>query len=78
MAVNKSNEKYSVKVTYKTEYDDTGLLGLGDYTQTFGKVKETATPEQLRNFAVALMSLTEYNGAPFKTTLIDTSELTVA
>lgn len=77
MAVINSNEKYSVKVEYKPEYDETGNSTLTAYSQTFTKVKETASPEALRNFAVALMSLTEYNGAPFKVTLIKTGDLIV-
>lgn len=75
MAVTKNNEKYSVKVIYKEEYDETGLLGYDDFTLTFNKVKESATPTQLYDFAVALMSLTKYYSAPYKVTLVDTGEL---
>ena len=77
MSVTRENQKYMVRVDYRESYDLSGQLGLGNYSQTFTKVKETATNEQLLNFAIALMSLTVYNGAPFKVKLIDTSDLIV-
>lgn len=77
MATIKNGEKYSVKVEYKPEYDETGELNLDAYNQTFSKVKEAATLEQLRQFAVGLMSLTEYADAPYRIRLIDTGELIV-
>lgn len=78
MAVTQENTKYTVRVEYKTSYDTVGSFpNLGDYSQTFSNVKETATPAQLKAFADALMSLTIYSGAPYKVTLIDTSELMV-
>lgn len=77
MATVKSNEKYSVKVVYKQDYDTEQAFGLADYTQTFSKVKESATPEQLLNFVRALMSLTVYGIAPYTTHLIQNSDLIV-
>lgn len=75
--VNTANTKYYVRVDYKPEYDTTGELNLPAYSQTFTKVKETATYAQLKAFADALMNLTIYKGAPYKVTLIDTSNLVV-
>lgn len=76
MAVTKNNTKYTVRVEYKTAYDTAGdFPSLQNYSQTFSNVKETATAEQLQAFANVLMGLTIYNGAPYKVTLIDTSEL---
>ena len=78
MAVSKENTKYVVKVTYKTEYDTAGdFPDLPDYTQPFTKVKETATPQQLLTFVQALMQLTVYKEAPYKTELIENSVLVV-
>lgn len=75
MAVTQNNEKYVVRVDYKSSYDDTGLLGYPDWALTFTQVKETATPAQLYDFANALLSLTKYYSAPYKISLIATSEL---
>ena len=76
MAVTKNGTKYVVRVEYKTSYDTNGdFPTLTNYSQTFPNVKETATVEQLKAFANALMSLTIYNGAPYKVYLIDTAEL---
>lgn len=75
MAVNKANSVYAVKVEYKPSFDTTGTLTLPQYSQTFSKVKETATLEQLKAFADALMNLTIYKGAPYKVTFIDTATL---
>ena len=77
MAVNQENRKYAVKVEYKPEFDLDGELNLPSYSQTFSKVKESATTEQLKAFADALMSLTIYRDAPYKVSLIDTTELIV-
>ena len=71
----RTNNTYSVKVIYKPEYDTAGLFELDSLNLTFSKVKETATDEQLRNFAVALMSLTVYKDAPYKIFIVDTGEL---
>lgn len=79
MAVTKNGTKYAVKVEYKTEYDTTGdFATLPAYSQTFGKVSESATVEQLKNFADILMGLTIYRGSPYKVYLIDTANLVVA
>ena len=78
MAVTQANTKYAVKVEYKSEFDTSGELNLPDYNQTFNKVKESATVEQLKAFADALMNLTIYKGAPYKVSLIDTSNLVVS
>ena len=79
MATTKTNTKYTVKVEYKTEYDTNGEFPtLANYSQSFSHVKETATIEQLKAFADALMSLTVYRHAPYKVYLIDTGTLAVA
>lgn len=80
MATTKNGTKYAVRVTYKPEYDTLGEFPrlTESYSQTFGQVKETATIEQLKAYADALMSMTIYRGAPYKVSLIDTSELVVS
>ena len=78
MAVTKTNTKYAVKIEYKTEYDTNGEFpSLTNYSQTFSNVKETATIDQLKAYADALMSLTIYRSAPYKVYLIDTGTLAV-
>ena len=77
MAVTKGFPKYVVKVEYKPSFDTTGTLNLPAYSQNFSKVKETATPQQLKDFIDALMSFTIYRDAPYKVSLIDTAELVV-
>lgn len=77
MAVEKQNQKYSVKITYDSDWDDSGGLGYDNYTQTFGKLKENSTIDQLHAFAVAMMSLTIYHNAPYKISFIDNSELVI-
>ena len=72
----KNGSKYVVKVEYKVDYDTAGdFPTLGDYTQTFSNVSETATAAQLKDFADTLMSLTVYAEAPYKVFIIDTAEL---
>lgn len=75
MSVSKSDTKYIVKVDYKPSYDITGNLTLDSFSQTFSKINENATPAQIKAFADALMSYTIYRDAPYRVTLIDTSEL---
>lgn len=75
MAVSKEGTKYAVRVIYKAAWDEEGSLGCDDYSQTFTQVKEDATPEQLKNFADALMSLTIYHNAPYKVELLEVSQL---
>lgn len=78
MAVVINNNTYAVKVEFKSDYDLTGDFNtLPAYSQTFTKVKESATVEQLKSFADALMNMTIYRGAPYKVYLIDTGTLVV-
>ena len=77
MAVTRNGTtKSGVRVEYKTEYDTNGdFPSLEDYSQTFTNVKAEATIEQLKGYADALMSFVKYSGAPYKVTLVETSEL---
>lgn len=78
MAVTLEDNVYAVKVEYKPAFDTTGNLNLPAYAQTFAQVKESATPEQLKAYVDALMSLTVYRDAPYKVSLIDTASIVVA
>lgn len=80
MAITKSGTKWAAKVEYKPEYDNLGQFpNLTDnYSQTFSYIKEGASVDDVKAFVDALMSLTIYNGAPYKVRLIDTSELVIA
>ena len=76
MSVSKTNTKYAVKVEYKPDYDTNGEFPtLAAYSQTFSNVKETATVDQLKAYADALMCLTVYKDAPYKVYIIDTGTL---
>lgn len=76
MAAVKADTTYSLKVVYKTSYDTTGELNLPSQNVTLGQVKETATMDQLKEFAKAVMDFTVYYEAPYVTQLIETSTLT--
>ena len=78
MAVTKDYTTYAVKIEYKPSYDTSGNLDLTAYSQIFSHVSESATVDQLKAFADALMSLTVYANAPYRVSLVDTSELVVA
>ena len=76
MAVSKNSSKYAVKVDYKPDYDITGdFATLKAYSQTFSNIKESASVDDIKAFADALMNLTIYRGAPYKVYLVDTSNL---
>lgn len=75
MAVTQEDRRYAVKVEYKPSFDTTNSLTLSAYSQNFNKIKETATNEQMKAFADALMSITKYADAPYKVTFIDTTQL---
>ena len=77
MSVTRENTvRNGVRVEYKTSYDTLGdYPNLSDYSQTFTNVKSTATFEQLKGYADALMSFSEYGLAPYKVMLVETSEL---
>lgn len=77
MAVIEDNQRDQIKVVYKPAYDQTGELTLAAYQQTLSYVKETATAEAKRNYAVALMNLTEYAEAPYIVQKVTTTELTL-
>ena len=75
MAVYEDNQRYTVRIEYKPSFDPTGLLTLPAVTVTLTKIKETATPQQIKECADALMNLTVYRNAPYKVSLIDTTEI---
>lgn len=78
MAVTQENTFYAVKIEYKPSFDTTGNLTLPAYSQTFSKINENATAEQIKTFADAAMALTVYHNAPYKVSLVNTGELVTA
>lgn len=79
MAAEKSGTREQVKVEYKVDYDVNGdFPNVPDFSFTLGYVKETATLDQKKAMADALVSLTIADGAPYKVYIVETSQIVVA
>lgn len=78
MAIVATDTRTSAQFEYKAAYDETGLLGLDDYSKTIGYVRESATNDQIYDGVNAFIAITIYRNAPYNVNRTDKSRLTVA